>query len=447
MTHTQKWQSLLCADRLWIENGEIREMRGEHSPIRSQFHTDYDRVVFSSSFRKLGRKTQVHPLAKSDHTHNRLTHSVEVASVGRSLGNSVGVSLADRQLLPDNISPQDIGTLVQVACLAHDLGNPPFGHTGEDALREWFCKNSFYLQWLSDKEKADLTTYEGNAHSLRIVANLEMYQDAGGMRLTCASLGTLLKYPWGSFDNDKPQVKFNIYQSEMPLIRAVAKALDLKQLGDDKWARHPLSYLMEAADDICYAILDLEDAVELELIDVDKFAEILSILLQDDFAKYQKIPILAQRIGAMRGKAIGLAIDEVKERFLAHHDELLAGEFAHKDLLSVCDNRVKDCLQNAKELARQKIYKHPSKLSIEVASFGCLGAILELIVPAIHARLTGQELGVKHTLILELLGNDYHINTNQSLYQGYLTALDFVGGLTDNSAGRLARELSGVGIG
>ncbi|STZ04380.1 dGTP triphosphohydrolase [Moraxella equi] len=205
ITPNQKWQSLLCADRLWIENGEICEMRGEHSPIRSQFHTDYDRVVFSSSFRKLGRKTQVHPLAKSDHTHNRLTHSVEVASVGRSLGNSVGVSLAEKGLLPGNISLQDIGTLVQVACLAHDLGNPPFGHTGEDALREWFFKNSHYLQGLSDKERADLTTYEGNAHSLRIVANLEMYQNAGGMRLTCASLGTLLKYPWGSFDIKSPK--------------------------------------------------------------------------------------------------------------------------------------------------------------------------------------------------------------------------------------------------
>ena len=166
--------------------------------LRTDFHIDYDRVVFSGAFRRLGRKTQVHPLAQHDLTHNRLTHSVEVASVGRSLGNRVGVMLHNGGFLPQGNTPSDIGAVVQVACLAHDLGNPPFGHTGEDALRDWFRRpeHQIYLNTLNEAERNDIQTYEGNAHSLRIVASLEMYPEAGGMRLTAAAIGALLKYPW-----------------------------------------------------------------------------------------------------------------------------------------------------------------------------------------------------------------------------------------------------------
>lgn len=439
------WADLLCTDRLKIEDDHINVITS-HTPndgVRSDFHTDYDRVVFSSSFRKLGRKTQVHPFAKSDHTHNRLTHSVEVASVGRSLGNSVGLELAKRQLLPTHINPSDIGTLVQVACLAHDLGNPPFGHTGEEALRQWFRENDVYLQGLEDKQKADITTYEGNAHSLRIVTTTEMYAGTGGMRLTCASLGTLLKYPWCSDGENKG--KFNIYQSELALMQIVADRLGLVSLGVDKWVRHPLSYLMEAADDICYALLDLEDAVELELIGMDDFEQVVEPILGDDFENYQKIADNKQRIGAMRGCAIGKAVNEVANQFFVHHDELLAGQFSCKDLLVVCDDAVNDTLQNAKSLAKKQIFNHHSKLITEIASFGCLGQVLELVVPAVHAKLTGQKLTTKHHLALELF-KDSPISDGDTLYQGYMKVLDFIGGLTDNSAGRLARELSGVGL-
>ncbi len=438
------WTQLLCTDRLKGRGDDIMVIpsRVVNDGVRSDFHADYDRVVFSSSFRKLGRKTQVHPFAKSDHTHNRLTHSVEVASVGRSLGNSVGLGLAQRGLLPAHITAGDIGTLVQVACLAHDLGNPPFGHTGEEALREWFRTNSHYLQSLDPKERADITTYEGNAHSLRIVAATEMYAHAGGMRLTCASLGVLMKYPWGSLG----QTKFNIYQSEMTLMRTVAERLGLLTLDVDKWARHPLSYLMEAADDICYALLDLEDAVELDLIGFDDFADVVEPILGEDFTSYNEIADGKQRIGAMRGRAIGKAIDEVANRFFDHHDELLQGEFAHKDLLEACDDSVGQTLEKAKTLAKNQIFHHHTKLVTEIASFGCLGQILDLIVPAVHAALTHETLSAKNRLTLELL-KDNPIHDNDSLYQGYMKVLDFVGGLTDNSAGRLASELSGVGLG
>ena len=197
------WQQLLSTKRFKPENGQLvatvtpSSQEGADA-LRTDFHIDYDRVVFSGSFRRLGRKTQVHPFAEHDHTHNRLTHSVEVASVGRSLGNRVGVMLAKGGFLPPENTPSDIGAVVQVACLAHDMGNPPFGHTGEEALRDWFRnpEHAGYLKHLAEAERRDVQTYEGNAHSLRILANLEMYQHRGGMRLTAASIGALLKYPW-----------------------------------------------------------------------------------------------------------------------------------------------------------------------------------------------------------------------------------------------------------
>lgn len=441
------WQDLLSTDRLMIKDGKIIT-KSSHAPndgVRSDFQMDYDRVVFSGAFRRLGRKTQVHPLAHHDHTHNRLTHSVEVASVGRSLGNGVGVALSKYDLLPQGMVPSDVGVIVQVACLAHDLGNPPFGHTGESALREWWQLNDNvrYLDGLSASQKSDVMTFEGNAHSLRIVASLEMYAHTGGMQLTCASLGTLLKYPWCSDDELSRQKggKFNIYQSELALMKAVADRLGLPQISNNRWSRHPLSYLMEAADDICYALLDLEDAVELDLIGMNELEEVLSGLI--DVGKLGALAP-AQKRGAMRGKAISAAIDVVADTFMAHYDELLAGTFDDKDLIDACPSCVKDTLNHAKSLASKKIFTHASKLHTEIASFGCLGALMDLLVPAVHAKLT-QTMNMRHKLTLKLL-QDAPIGDDDTPYMAYMKVLDFVGGLTDNSAGRLARQLSGVGL-
>lgn len=245
MNTRMNWQNLLSTQRFRPKNGEIvptvtPSTQEGADALRTDFHIDYDRVVFSGAFRRLGRKTQVHPLAQHDLTHNRLTHSVEVASVGRSLGNRVGVMLHNGGFLPQGNTPSDIGAVVQVACLAHDLGNPPFGHTGEDALRDWFRRpeHQIYLNTLNEAERNDIQTYEGNAHSLRIVASLEMYPEAGGMRLTAAAIGALLKYPWTT-QHPNGRKKFNIYQTELPFIRQVADELGLVSAGADSWARHP----------------------------------------------------------------------------------------------------------------------------------------------------------------------------------------------------------------
>ena len=449
MTKTN-WQRLLSTQRFRLKDNEIvptstPSTQEGADALRTDFHIDYDRVVFSGAFRRLGRKTQVHPLAEHDLTHNRLTHSVEVASVGRSIGNRVGMMMQAGGFLPEGNTPSDIGAVVQVACLAHDLGNPPFGHTGEDALRDWFRspKNAVFLQGLEEVERNDVQTYEGNAHSLRILASLEMYPNRGGMRLTAATIAALLKYPWTT-RHPNGRKKFNIYQTELPFIRRVAEELGLVELGSDHWARHPLSYLMEAADDICYALLDLEDAVDLELLSDTEVESVLSGLTFVEPTWHAQSS--RQRCAMLRGIAIGRAIDDVAQTFMKHQSDLLNGEFKGKDLLALCSPEVQDTLENAKELAKTRIFRHQSKLMMEIASFPCLGSILDLLVPAAHQWLTEGHSGVRQSLALELLKNEYPISREDSLYHAYMKILDFVGGMTDNAAAKMARELSGIGM-
>lgn len=443
------WTRLLSTQRFKNHNGHIvptstPSTQEGAGALRTDFHIDYDRVVFSGAFRRLGRKTQVHPFAEHDHTHNRLTHSVEVASVGRSLGNRVGVMLAAGGFLPAENRPSDIGSVVQVACLAHDFGNPPFGHTGEDALRDWFRNpvRAHFLDPLDEDERNDIQTYEGNAHSLRLVASLEMYRNQGGMRLTAASIGTLLKYPWTT-RNKFGRRKFNIYQTELPFIEHIAHELGLPEHGCQHWARHPLSYLMEAADDICYALLDLEDAVEIGLL---QDLEVESVLSELTFAENAwPAPSSRQRCAMLRGIAIGRAIDDVAQTFIKHHDDLLAGRFQGRDLLALASPAVQNTLEKAKELARTRIFSHQSKLMTEIATFPCLGLILGLLVPAAHAFVTTGSLSAQQSLALALL-KDEPLEHDDSLYLAYMKILDFVGGMTDNSAARLAREVSGIGM-
>ena len=449
MTKTN-WQRLLSTQRFRLKDNEIvptstPSTQEGADALRTDFHIDYDRVVFSGAFRRLGRKTQVHPLAEHDLTHNRLTHSVEVASVGRSIGNRVGMMMQAGGFLPEGNTPSDIGAVVQVACLAHDLGNPPFGHTGEDALRDWFRspKNAVFLQGLEEVERNDVQTYEGNAHSLRILASLEMYPNRGGMRLTAATIAALLKYPWTT-RHPNGRKKFNIYQTELPFIRRVAEELGLVELGSDHWARHPLSYLMEAADDICYALLDLEDAVDLELLSDTEVESVLSGLTFVEPTWHAQSS--RQRCAMLRGIAIGRAIDDVAQTFMKHQSDLLNGEFKGKDLLALCSPEVQDTLENAKELAKTRIFRHQSKLMTEIASFPCLGSILDFLVPAAHQLLTEGHSGVRQSLALELLKNEHPIGREDSLYHAYMKILDFVGGMTDNAAAKMARELSGIGM-
>jgi dGTPase len=453
---TMQWARLLSTTRFKVDNDHVVPIISQAgcddiSPVRSDFHIDHDRVAFSGAFRCLGRKTQVHPLAQHDHTHNRLTHSVEVASVGRSLGNQVGAMLLKAGELPEGFVPFDIGDLVQVACLAHDIGNPPFGHTGEAALRDWFRhpNNRVWLQKLNHSQRQDICTYEGNAHSLRILVSLEMYAGLGGMRLTAAAIGTVVKYPWTV--NAIPShmgEKFNIYGTELAYFQCIAKDLGLLQNGPNNWCRHPLSYLIEAADDICYAILDLEDAVAIHILEAEDFENVLAPLIKDSHARLLQTKNLYQRCAMLRSIVMGHCIDEITHCFMDKRHQILAGHLAEKDLVSICRDEVRSVLVNAKALANQHIYHHHSKLRNEIAAFACLGSLLDVFIPAIYNRIASDKThdDLRQELILRLLQEQIAIDEKDSLYTGYMKVLDYLGLMSDNAAASLAKALSGLDI-
>lgn len=437
------WKKLLSNKRFSIVN-ENKVIPLDHkdlkNSLRTDFHIDYDRVVFSNSFRRLARKTQVHPFADNDHTHNRLTHSIEVASVGRSIGDKVGLMLRDSGELSTS-NYLDVGRVVQVACLAHDLGNPPFGHIGEASLRSWFqdIGNSKYLEKLNENEKIDIKNYEGNAHTLRSVITLEMYVYKGGMRLTAASVGTLMKYPWTSAYDCK---KFNIYLTEFDFMEKIFEELGIKKISSQCWQRHPLSYLMEAADDICYALIDLEDAVEIGLIDIIEFEKVLAGLRLDNDKTNKNIK---QKCAILRSQAIGQAIEDVSNTFIKHKKSLLEGDFNDKDLISASSENIREALEGAKQLAKDKIFYNKNKLMSEIASFPCLGSILSILIPSVYEYIIEGKITDKNQIILKLFSHD-PIKQNDNLYNSYMKVLDYVGNLTDNSAAKMAREMSGIGM-
>lgn len=321
------WHTLLTRERLGKAVHTTEELG------RSPFHKDHDRIIFSGAFRRLGRKTQVHPVSSNDHIHTRLTHSLEVSCVGRSLGMRVGEVL--RGVLPEWCSPADLGMVVQSACLAHDIGNPPFGHSGEDAIRHWFqqAADRGWLDAMSDDERADFLSFEGNAQGFRVLTQLEYHQFDGGMRLTYATLGAYLKYPWSARHAEAlgyKKHKFGCYQNDMPLLEQIATRLGLPLVEDQRWARHPLVYLMEAADDICYGLIDLEDGLEMDLLDYREVESLLLDLVGDD------VPLTYRQLGPndsrrrklaiLRGKAIEHLTNAAAHAFVAQQAPLLRGE-------------------------------------------------------------------------------------------------------------------------
>ncbi|GAB7127083.1 deoxyguanosinetriphosphate triphosphohydrolase [Silvimonas sp. JCM 19000] len=436
------WHRLLSANRL----GAPRDNAPDDELSRSDFHKDHDRIVFSSPFRRLGRKTQVHPLTENDHVHTRLTHSIEVGCVGRSLGLIVGEQL--RNELPSHISPYDLGAIIQAACLAHDIGNPPFGHAGEYAIRDWFRRDdhAYLLQNLSPNERRDLQTFEGNAQGFRVVTQLENHRFEGGMRLTYATLGTTLKYPWTSeFAGEKG--KFSCYQSERHLLEQVASELGLPEIAPGRWARHPLSYLMEAADDICYAILDLEDGIEIGMLPYDTVEPLLMKICGGDTELLQMevaaAPSVRRKISLLRGKAIGRCVTEVAKAFIKNHKKLLAGEFSG-DMLGDCPASLRHGIAEAKQLARDQIFNARRKVEIEVGSFTCLDILLDAFCNAAWQLRVSPELPFRMKRILDLM--EYNAPKKEwPIYQTYGRVLDFIGGMTDNYATYLAQQVGGMG--
>jgi len=437
---TMQWERLLDPVRLH----DARTSRGEAG--RTPFHKDYDRIVFSGSFRRLGRKTQVHPLTDNDHIHTRLTHSIEVGCVGRSLGMIVGEQLRDS--LPAWVTPADLGVIVQAACLGHDIGNPPFGHAGEYAIRDWFkwaeAQGGGLLEGLDEAQRRDLLTYEGNAQGFRVVTQIEYNQFRGGMRLSAATLGTLLKYPW-TVEHGGQMGKFGCYQSEKQLLIEVAERLGLKAVGDSKWCRHPLAYLVEAADDICYALLDLEDGLEMGILRYEEVARVLLQIAGEPPVGYEQMAAEGvsqrRRIAALRGAAMERAVNEVGDVFVQHEKALLNGALKD-DLLELCHPDLTWGVSSAKQLARERIFQNERKAKLEIGAYTTLGILLEAFIGAAHELHHTGHSSFKHQRVLALIGENTP-KPNWPLYDSYRRMLDFIGGMTDHYAVELAQEMGG----
>lgn len=436
------WQTLLTRERLGKPVYSSDELG------RSPFHKDHDRIIFSGAFRRLGRKTQVHPVSSNDHIHTRLTHSLEVGCVGRSLGMRVGEMLRDE--LPAWCAPSDLGVIVQSACLSHDIGNPPFGHSGEDAIRHWFrqAAGRGWLDDMSEAERGDFLSFEGNAQGFRVLTQLEYHQFDGGMRLTYATLGSYLKYPWTARHAEAlgyKKHKFGCYQNELPRLEQIAAKLGLPKLDEQRWARHPLVYLMEAADDICYALIDLEDGVEMELLDYAEVEALLFDLVGDDLPQtYRQLgpgDSRRRKLAILRGKAIEHLTNAAARAFVEQQPALLLGSL-EGDLVEHMHGPAKRCVLRAKAMAREKIFQDKRKTLHEIGAYTTLEILLNAFCGAALEHHRGNGLSFKNRRILDLLAH-YAPKPGWPLYQSFLRMVDFIAGMTDSYATEMAREMTG----
>lgn len=442
------WGSLLSTNRQ-------SESKQPQKPNRNPFQRDVDRIVFSPGFRRLARKTQVHPLEQHDHVHNRLTHSIEVASVGRSLGEQVGKRLTRE--LPEGIVPDDLGRIVQAACLAHDIGNPPFGHSGEAAIRAWF-KSWFAkervkreLETIGDPiQRPDFTLFEGNAQGFRAITKLEDRPFEGGLRLTYATLGAFMKYPFSaSSERAAEREKCGYYSTEEGFASEVADHLGL--IGEaEGFARHPLAYLMEAADDLCYALIDLEDAVELGILRIAPVKKLLlrgaSEAAQAQYRKDTKGKSDLVRLSRLRNVAFDTLVTDIVDAFVEHKGEILSGEF-EGSLVGVAKPHTRETVEGAKDLARNQVFVASRKTRIEVGAYSALATLLDALAEAAldlrKSTTDGTKESFKTKRVLDLMKAN-RPKRNWKMHDMLARVMDYVAGMTDDFASRLAKELQGV---
>ncbi|WP_415713288.1 deoxyguanosinetriphosphate triphosphohydrolase [Maridesulfovibrio sp.] len=436
-----QWNKLISKQRIGKEKSNYIDKD------RSEFQRDFDRIIFSSAFRRLQDKTQVFPLSRSDYVRTRLTHSLETSSVGRSLGNMVGSRLVKKYDDLDLI-PSEPGTVVATACLAHDIGNPPFGHSGEDVIRDWFQSSEIGTELCSmvDKgQQADFIWFEGNAQGLRNILALQRPYSKGGMQLTCATLAAFTKYPYisGHIEN---KTKFGIFASEADIYAEIAGHLGLIELEEKKWARHPFAYLVEAADDICYHVIDIEDGHRLDLISFDELRRIFLDVLDnkpDIISRVDCIPGKKEQVEYLRACTINALVVSCSDIFFEHEQEILAGRFNS----SLTEEIAKaEEFSRLKKIAIEKVYNSTEVIETESAAYEVLWKILDFlgqIVIEIHNK---GELGAKCRKSVKLLPELYAPSPDASVYQNTQKIVDYVSGMTDTFAVRTFNKISGISL-
>ncbi|MGJ5642786.1 deoxyguanosinetriphosphate triphosphohydrolase [Formosa sp. S-31] len=442
------WEQLLSLKRY----GDVaKRLRKAQDETRLGFEVDYDRIIFSAEFRSLQDKTQVIPMSQTDFVHTRLTHSLEVSVVARSLGRRVGEKILKKY--PDlkelhGYLPNDFGAIVATAALAHDIGNPPFGHSGEKAIGEYFKtgKGQQYKSELTPEEFQDLCDFEGNANGFKILTQSRQGRE-GGLRLSYATLGTFIKYPKASLPK-KPtshvaDKKYGFFQSEFEAFKEVATELGMATTdasGNVKYNRHPLAYLVEAADDICYTIIDFEDGINLGLIDEDFALEYLIKLVKDviDVNKYHQLTTTQDRISYLRALAISALINEAITVFEANEQAILNGEF-NVSLLdkSKYEAQINDIIK----LSVEKIYQSAEVLDKEISGYEVISRLLNTFIKAVNNQFEGNPSNYDK-LILQTLPKTINFS-EEALYLRLLNVCHYVSLLSDSQASLIYKKLQG----
>lgn len=443
-----KWEKLLSFERFGDESGE-----GSSSFLRSAFEVDYDRIIFSAPFRNLQDKTQVFPLPEHAFVHTRLTHSLEVSSVGRSLGKAAGEFLLEKypSLSSLGIHSASIGSIVAAAALTHDIGNPPFGHAGEEAISDFFRLHEWGKVWqrqVSKEQWADLINFEGNAQGFRMLVSKD-----NGLKLTYATLAAFTKYPRPSLIGQrdlarKSQKKYGFFTNQLADFDQTARVLGLEKISNDAWARHPLAFLVEAADDICYNIIDLEDGCTMGLLSFEETLSLLQPILgsQLDKAKLkQRTP--SQNLGILRALTIGQLIRETVLVFGSQEQHMCKGNF---------DKALTDLIPSAKHLAEissisvKKIYRSSMVLEKEAVGFQVLEGLLAVFSKALYQQsYAPDQLSGKDKSILRLLPEDFPLKGPGNTGSPYLVLralVDFISGMTDKHALSLYRRVHGIAL-
>lgn len=442
-----KWDQLLSLKRFGDKH---KRLRAEQDDTRLGFDVDYDRIVFSSPFRLLQDKTQVIPLSKTDFVHTRLTHSLEVSVVARSLGRIAGKKILEKHPYLKEVmgfQTNDFGSITASAALAHDIGNPPFGHSGEKAIGHFFSNGSGmdFKNKLTDAQWHDLTHFEGNANGLRILSRHG--QEKGGLRLSYATLGAFIKYPKTSLPV-KPTAhvadkKFGVFQSEKDFFEDLASELGLNENHRNKksFARHPLAYLVEAADDICYTLIDFEDGINLGWIPEEYALEYLIKLVagQIDKKKYNNLHFLEERVAYLRAISINTLIQESVKIFMENEDAILDGTFEH----SLLDKSIfKAQMNDIINLSIQKIYQSREVLEKEVGGFKIINDLLAVFVQSIVHQME-DKLSHYDKIVLKNLPEKISCYNGSTLYDRLLDTCGYIAMLTDSQAILLHRKISG----
>ena len=435
------WRQLISNKRFGLE--DLHETRKDD---RTEFQRDYDRLIFSAPFRRLQNKTQVFPLPGSIFVHNRLTHSLEVSCVGRSLGSTIAIQLLAKhpELADTHIS--EIGAIVSAACLAHDLGNPPFGHSGERAISTYFSegKGLTLKEHLSSMEWEDITHFEGNANAFRLLTHQFEGRRKGGFVMTYSTLASIVKYPYSSQLAGKKS-KFGFFTTEENDYQKIADELGIirtsKEGEASKYVRHPLVYLVEAADDICYQMMDIEDAHKLKLLTTRETIELFESFFDEkkkNRAKdiYKIVTDTNEQIAYLRASVIGILVNECARVFIENEEAILNGTFEGA-LIKHIGNPYREAYNHCSEVAIHKIYRSRDVLDIELAGFHVISTLLDLMIDAVLSPEKAYS-----QLLINRVSSQYDIHS-KTLYGRIQAVLDYISGMTDVYALDLYRKIKG----